>query len=107
MNENIKIAFLKSAVFGYALMEKINDKNKNGFWAKLKVLDSFYFENKMFSPYSCAILILAYLMHDKNDLELKNRFSHLNIKESIDELEKHFEGQDIYKSHNKFITKIL
>ena len=79
MNENIKIAFLKSAVYGYALMQEITEENKNELWikqlqqikryfskakptgliksdinllvrlqTKLKVIDSHFFEDKLF-----------------------------------------------------------
>lgn len=34
MKESIKINFLKSAVYGYALMEEINDTNSLELWAK-------------------------------------------------------------------------
>lgn len=44
MNEAIKINFLKSAVYGYALMEDINETNKNELWAKQILQIRRYFE---------------------------------------------------------------
>lgn len=138
MNENIKIAFLKSAVYGYALMQEVTAENKNELWikqlqqikkyfsktkpkgliksdinlllrlqTKLKVIDSYFFEDKLFSPYICSILLLNYLMVEKQDIELRNRFSHLDIDKTVNEVELYFRKDDINKSHQKFIIKVL
>lgn len=44
MKEVIKINFLKSAVYGYALMEDINETNKDEIWAKQILQIKRYFE---------------------------------------------------------------
>lgn len=44
MKESIKINFLKSAVYGYALMEEINDTNNQELWAKQILQIKRYFE---------------------------------------------------------------
>ena len=138
MNEKIKLAFLKSTVYGYALMQNINEDNKNEVWikqiqdikkyfskrspkgliksdinvlvilqTKLKALDLTYFENKPFSPYIVCVLLLNYLIQEKRDLELKNRFLHLDIDIAISELELFFKKEDVNKTHQQFVIKIL
>jgi len=138
MKESIKINFLKSAVYGYALMEDINDTNKDEVWAKqiqsvkryferikpkglikkdikplvklqeqLKNLDADFFEDKLFSPYVVSMLILNYLMTEKRDLELRNRFLHLDINVAIDAIEEKFRANGVNKSHNDYFIKVL
>lgn len=138
MKESIKINFLKSAVYGYALMQEINEENKNEVWVKqinqikryfertkpkeitnqdtkilsalqnkLKNLDIEYFENKLFSPYVVSMLILNYLMTEKRDLQLRNRFLHLDINIAIDAIESKFRSNGVNKSHNDYFIKVL
>ena len=138
MKESIKINFLKSAVYGYALMEEINDTNKDEEWAKqiqqikryfekakpkglikqdikiliylqnkLKNLDMEYFEDKLFSPYVVCMLILNYIMTEKRDLELRNRFLHLDINIAIDAIESKFRDNGVNRSHNDYFIKVL
>lgn len=138
MNEAIKINFLKSAVYGYALMEDINETNKNELWAKqilqirryfekakpagliksdinvlvklqekLKQLDADFFKNKLFSPYVVCIFILNYLMQEKRDLVLRNKFLHLDINIAINEIESKFKVNSVNKSHNDYFKSIL
>ena len=138
MKESIKINFLKSAVYGYALMEDINESNKDEVWAKqilnikryfekakpkglvkkdilvlielqnkLKNLDIEYFEDKLFSPYVVSMLILNYLMTEKRDLELRNRFLHLDINIAVDAIESKFRANGVNKSHNDYFIKVL
>ena len=138
MKESIKINFLKSAVYGYALMEVINESNKDEVWAKqilnikryfekakpkglvkkdilvlielrnkLKNLDIEYFEDKLFSPYVVSMLILNYLMTEKRDLELRNRFLHLDINIAVDAIESKFRANGVNKSHNDYFIKVL
>lgn len=138
MNEAIKINFLKSAVYGYALMEDINDTNKDEIWAKqilqirryfekakpvgliksdinvlvklqekLKHLDDTFFKNKLFSPYVVCIFILNYLMQEKRDLVLRNKFLHLDINVAVNEIEEKFKVNGVNKSHNDYFKNIL
>ena len=138
MKESIKINFLKSAVYGYALMQEINESNKDEVWAKqilnikryfekakpkglvkkdilvlielrnkLKNLDIEYFEDKLFSPYVVSMLILNYLMTEKRDLELRNRFLHLDINIAVDAIESKFRANGVNKSHNDYFIKVL
>lgn len=138
MKESIKSNFLKSAVFGYALMQEITEENKSQDWAKqinqikryferhspkglkiqdtkvlielqnkLKNLDLEFFEEKLFSPYVVSMLILNYLMTEKRDLELRNRFLHLNIDVSVNAIESKFRVNGVNKSHNDYFVKVL
>lgn len=138
MKESIKINFLKSAVYGYALMQEISEENKSEEWAKqiqnikryfertkpkeltvrdrkiliqlqdkLKNLDMNFFEDKLFSPYVVSMLILNYLMTEKRDLELRNRFLHLDINIVIDAIEEKFRVNGVNKSHNDYFIKVL
>ena len=138
MKQSIKINFLKSAVYGYALMEEITEENKTEEWAKqiqsikryferikpkglikkdikplmelqekLKNLDMDFFEDKLFSPYVVCMLILNYLMTEKRDLELRNRFLHLDIDVAINAIEEKFRANGVNKSHNDYFIKVL
>lgn len=138
MKEAIKINFLKSAVYGYALMQEINEQNKTEEWVKqiisikryferinpkglvkkdinvlvklqekLKELDMNFFEDKLFSPYVVCMLILNYLMTEKRDLELRNRFLHLDINIAIDAIEEKFRANGVNRSHNDYFIKVL
>lgn len=138
MKESIKINFLKSAAYGYALMQEISEENKSEEWAKqihqiiryfekakpkglfkkdveiliklqnkLKNLDADFFEDKLFSPYVISMLILNYLMAEKRDLELRNRFLHLDINIAIDAIEEKFRANGVNKSHNDYFIKVL
>ena len=138
MKESIKINFLKSAVYGYALMQEITEENKNEVWVKqinqikryfertkpkkitsqdtktlsalqnkLKNLDMKFFEDKLFSPYVVCVLILNYLMTEKRDLELRNRFLHLDINIAVDAIEAKFREDGVNRSHNDYFIKVL
>lgn len=138
MKESIKINFLKSAVYGYALMQEITEENKSEEWVKqilnikryfekakpkglvqkdiavlinlqnkLKALDMEFFEDKLFSPYIVSVLILNYLMTEKRDLELRNRFLHLDINVAVDAIESKFRVNGVNKSHNDYFIKVL
>ena len=46
-------------------------------------------------------------MVEKQDIELRSRFSHLDIDKSIKEIELYFRKDDINKSHQQFVIKVL
>jgi len=73
----------------------------------VKELDLSYFEDKLFSPFIVAIMLLDYLIREKRDVEMRSRFGHFDTKAAIDEIEKYFKENGVAKSHQKFVNKIL
>lgn len=73
----------------------------------VKELGLSYFEDKLFSPFIVAIMILDYLIREKRDVEMRSRFGHFDTKAAIDEIEKYFKENGVAKSHQKFVNKIL
>lgn len=74
---------------------------------QVKELDISYFENKMFSPFIIAIILLDYLIREKSDIEMRSRFGHFDTKLATDEIEKYFKENGVAKSHQDFVNKIL
>ena len=74
---------------------------------QVKELDISYFENKIFSPFIIAIMLLDYLIREKSDIEMRSRFGHFDTKLAIDEIEKYFKENGVAKSHQDFVNKIL
>lgn len=73
----------------------------------VKELDLSYFEDKLFSPFIVAIMILDYLIREKRDVEMRISFGHFDTKAAIAEIEKYFKENCVAKSHQRFVNKIL
>lgn len=74
---------------------------------RAKALDANYFEDKHFSPFIVSILLLDYLIRDRKDLIMRNRFGHINTELAITELETTFTQDDIAKNHQRYVNNIL
>lgn len=79
-------------------------KNKQ---QEVKELDISYFEDKILSPFIVSIMLLDYLIREKRDLEMRNRFAHFDTKLAISEIEKYFKENGVLESHQDFVSKIL
>ena len=73
----------------------------------VKSLDANYFEDKHFSPFIVAILLLDYLIRERKDLTMRNRFGHIDTALAITEIETTFTKNDIAKNHQVYVNKML
>ena len=70
-------------------------------------LDSEYFADRQHSSYACMIVILDYLIREREDLEMRNRFGHFGTTRITHELDTTSFIKDVSLDSQKYLFKVL